>query len=239
MQAHHTAEALQALRIQPGAEILLVQNGAGVYETLRQNLVAPRLALGIASHGVNSAGLAPFHFAHVGLGSVTMGCPPEFQASEMLFRDLERTGLPLNAVLRPWPEFAAAQMEKLCLNAAINPLTALHGVCNGEILKRRSLWDASCDILEEARLVTVRHLDNQALRSVSRLYSRHNMQQSLHDICTATSENISSMLQDVRAGRPLEIGYINGYVIGLGQQMQLPTPHNSAIVQALARQHEV
>jgi 2-dehydropantoate 2-reductase len=47
----------------------------------------------------------------------------------------------------------------------------------------------------------------------------------------------SSMADDLAAGRPTEIDYLNGEVVKLGQKIGRPTPVNAAIVK-LVRQRE-
>jgi 2-dehydropantoate 2-reductase len=49
-----------------------------------------------------------------------------------------------------------------------------------------------------------------------------------------TSDNITSMLQDFRRGRPSEIGFLNGAIAALGEKHGIPTPVN-AFVAALIR----
>ncbi|MDH4319423.1 MAG: hypothetical protein OEV64_13605, partial [Desulfobulbaceae bacterium] len=49
----------------------------------------------------------------------------------------------------------------------------------------------------------------------------------------ATASNISSMLQDVRKGRPTEIDAINGAVVREGQRLSIPTPVNSELAEAV------
>jgi len=53
--------------------------------------------------------------------------------------------------------------------------------------------------------------------------------EKVRQVCVATGENISSMLQDIRAGKRTEIDYINGAVARLGKETGVPTPINSAL----------
>jgi len=45
-----------------------------------------------------------------------------------------------------------------------------------------------------------------------------------------TAGNRSSMLQDVRNGRPTEIDWINGEVVRRGRRHNVPTPVNEALL---------
>jgi 2-dehydropantoate 2-reductase len=49
-------------------------------------------------------------------------------------------------------------------------------------------------------------------------------------VCEATSANVSSMLQDVLRNKRTEIDFINGVIVRQGQEMGIPTPVNSLLV---------
>ncbi len=42
---------------------------------------------------------------------------------------------------------------------------------------------------------------------------------------------LGSTLQSLRRGRPTEIDYLNGEIVGLGERLGVPTPYNAAIVE--------
>ena len=116
---------------------------------------------------------------------------------------------------------------KLIANTAINPLTALTGRRNGELLDSpvaRLLDDLAYETAAVAAALGVAlPFDDAAehARSVARL----------------TAINRSSMLQDVEAGRPTEIGALNEAVVAEGMQLGVPTPLNRAM-SALVRDLE-
>jgi 2-dehydropantoate 2-reductase len=49
-------------------------------------------------------------------------------------------------------------------------------------------------------------------------------------VCEATSSNISSMLQDVLRKKRTEIDFINGVIVRLGQELGIPVPTNTMLV---------
>ncbi|MCC6152642.1 MAG: hypothetical protein IT367_02730 [Candidatus Hydrogenedentes bacterium] len=51
--------------------------------------------------------------------------------------------------------------------------------------------------------------------------------------CTDTAENISSMLQDVRAGRTTEIDALSGEIVRRAQLSALPTPRTRVVWQLI------
>ena len=50
------------------------------------------------------------------------------------------------------------------------------------------------------------------------------------DVCAKTATNISSMLQDVRAGRRTEIDAINGAVVAAARKLGMFSPENMKLV---------
>jgi 2-dehydropantoate 2-reductase len=51
--------------------------------------------------------------------------------------------------------------------------------------------------------------------------------QKVIEVCAATAENRSSMLQDIEAGKKTEIEYMNGAIVRHGKQLGIDIPVNS------------
>ncbi len=92
----------------------------------------------------------------------------------------------------------------------INPLTAIWNCPNGEL---RHHPQEIMQICEEVAAVIERE-------------GHHTSAEDLRDyvmqVIDATAENISSMLQDIRALRHTEIDYINGFSYAAPARMGLP-----------------
>ena len=91
---------------------------------------------------------------------------------------------------------------KLAVNAAVNPLTALLRIENGEVL-HPNLYSAAHRVVEEVSRVAERCL------GIELPANPHEM---LDSVVKETSRNRSSMLQDIEAGRKTEVDYINGAI---------------------------
>ena len=108
---------------------------------------------------------------------------------------------------------------KLVINAAINPLTALLRVPNGELLKRPAARTLMRALAEEAAAVA-------SAEKVKLPFE--NPAAAVEDVARKTATNHSSMLQDIARGAPTEIDAICGAVTQAGQSHGIPTPINEA-----------
>ncbi len=96
--------------------------------------------------------------------------------------------------------------RKAAINAVINPLTALFGVKNGELVENKNLWSLAKEVIGE--------LDEL----FSRLGYDLQIEKNVLETCKVTGGNVSSMLQDVRNGKKSEIDSITGEIISLGNK---------------------
>jgi 2-dehydropantoate 2-reductase len=115
------------------------------------------------------------------------------------------------------PDLLRLSWEKLALNCVANPLTGLTGrrnreIINGELLDLRRALVAEVVALAAANGVVV--AEDLAERI---------------DAALSRSRNITSMLQDLRQGRPTEIEFLNGYVDRVSTEMGLDAPFNRAM----------
>jgi 2-dehydropantoate 2-reductase len=190
---------------------LTLQNGMGNFETL-ENLLGPqRAALGTTTAGANM--LAPGIVRPGGEGVISL----EDQKRTRLLRELFSTsGFAVQTVADP----VELLWGKLVINAAINPLTALLNVPNGELLARpqaRSLMGAAA---KEAAAVA-------AAQGILLPYP--DPAAAAESVAARTAANLSSMLQDVLRGSPTEIDAISGAVVRAGEAASLPVPVNRTL----------
>jgi 2-dehydropantoate 2-reductase len=115
------------------------------------------------------------------------------------------------------PDPAALLWGKLVINAAINPLTALLRVPNGELLDRQT----ARGLLAEAALEAASVAEKQG---ISLPYP--DPVSAVEEVVRNTAGNHSSMLQDVLRGTMTEIEAINGAIVRVGEQIGVTTPIN-------------
>ena len=107
--------------------------------------------------------------------------------------------------------------HKLLINCVVNPITAILGSEVGAIVNPR------LDPLKE--LVIAECVSVAASQGVT---LDGNFQQEISDFFRP-SQNIASMLQDLRRGRATEIDYLNGAVAALGVRAGIDCPVNAAL----------
>jgi 2-dehydropantoate 2-reductase len=130
----------------------------------------------------------------------------------------------------PSSELLRIQLRKLAVNAVINPLTVVFDCYNGKIFtpERDSLISK---VVAEISAVTQRILLESNPEVDIDEFSPKKLEKTVRDIGAKTAKNISSMRQDVLAGRETEIDYINGYVVRRGKEFGIPCECNKQIVQ--------
>ena len=122
------------------------------------------------------------------------------------------------------------QWLKLTVNSLINPLTAINGLRNGELIEER--WQTELKRLasELSALAKVQGFDEPAESIMTRAQK----------VMQRTANNYSSMHQDVTHGRPTEIDAINGYALGIAKRVGIECPqlaeHYKAVKALVLRQ---
>lgn len=109
---------------------------------------------------------------------------------------------------------------KLVANAAINPLTALAGIRNGELTRRPDLRERAARIAREVASVAERSGVELPFGDPVAF---------VEDVALITASNRSSMLEDLEAGRPTEIEAIVGAVVRRATALGVDVPECSRV----------
>lgn len=188
--------------------VLSLQNGLGNLEILKE-YAFENTAVGVTTNAVKR--LQPGSIEWVGKGKLIVGG----SKGDIFAKTLECLDATYNA------DVTSVLWNKLLLNVAINPLAAICGVKNGELRHEPLLSQAESTMMEAAsvaRLLGINIANDQELL------------QSLHSVLDSTSENICSMLVDVRSGKETEIDMLCGQVVSRAEQLGIPTPLNSMLL---------
>ncbi|EPT01502.1 hypothetical protein FOMPIDRAFT_1161343 [Fomitopsis schrenkii] len=164
----------------------------------------------------------------------------------------------LDVTWDPLFDVQLAMQRKLAVNCIINPITALLGCRNGDIFKSpagthlaqtlsyevsnvfRSQWrtEADEDSYEDER--TEAEAEEYMLETPfpARLTQRQLLDECMR-VAELTRQNTSSMLVDIRRGRPTEINYLNGYILKLAKKYLVYTPVTAALVDLVHLRQDV
>ncbi len=187
---------------------LTLQNGLGNRETLGLSLGLPRVALGVTTTGATL--LAPGLARAGGEGVVSLEAHPRLGTLEAA---ITGAGFQVQTV----NDAESLVWGKLVINAAINPLTALLRVPNGELLRRPAARYLMGQLAQEAAAVAQAQgiglpFDDAAAAA--------------EEVARKTAANHSSMLQDMQRGAPTEIDAICGAIWQAGERLGVATPYN-------------
>ncbi|MEK8129702.1 2-dehydropantoate 2-reductase [Paenibacillus filicis] len=205
------AESIRGL-MGPDTWVVCLQNGIGHAEKLARSIHPERLLLAVTTEA--ALRLSDRASSHTGqgethIGSFTDGLEAQLSqaAKKKLVKELEMAGfrsfLSNNIKSRIW--------QKLLINAAINPLTAILQVHNGTLLE----LDGALELMHE--------LVNEGTR-LAEAYGiglENDLWLTVREVCTRTAANRSSMLQDLGAERPTEIEAITGSMLELARESGL------------------
>jgi 2-dehydropantoate 2-reductase len=220
-QTERTARQLSQCLSQKGIALTL-QNGLGNHEALQEVLGAERVAIGVTTVGARM--LEPGYVKCTGTGKVTLAAQPGLNG---LREQLKTAGFQVEMT----DDLMSLQWGKLVINSAINTLTALLRVTNGELLSRPDARELMGKVAQEAALVA---------RSLGISLPYSDPVVAVEEVARNTATNMSSMLQDVIRGTPTEIDAINGAVVRAGETTGVPIPLNQMLwhmVKALDQQH--
>ena len=195
-------------RIGEHTTIVAMMNGMQHIDDIQQ--VAPECTLFLATTtaGCHRSGE---QWIAAGEGKTLIG-QPDASAVPSWFGTWQK-GIPL---LEWCSDINERLVEKVAINACINPLTAVHRIKNGALLS--DPYHAMADqIIAEVSSILIEI-------GYSQLASRLN--QTVRTVMADTAENTSSMLSDVMAGRRTEVDSIVGWLL---QQSQ----HEHSALQAM------
>ncbi|KZO95923.1 hypothetical protein CALVIDRAFT_142077 [Calocera viscosa TUFC12733] len=139
----------------------------------------------------------------------------------------------LNPIWDPIQWLNVKLLKKLCVNCCVNPITAIMNITNGELLGSADAYYMLRSVCREANAVfraQARAEDALVPATVALAHLHpHKLEEEVTRVIGHTSRNFSSMLQDMRNGKPTEIEYMNGYLMRMGQKYGVPTPVNNLL----------
>lgn len=210
------AHATAGLRLPSGVPVLTIQNGLGNVESLCDLVGSANIIAGTTSEACTY--LEEGRVRHVAPGKSFIGAWTSCDVTDAESA-LTKAGFDVEITDTP----GQIIWEKVVISAGINPLTALLGVSNGRLLELPEPRQLIRDLVVEAAKIA----------STEGYRFSYSLVERTEEICRETSENISSMLQDIRMGRRTEIDAISGEILRRGEMASLPAPRTRVVYQLI------
>ncbi|MCL1138369.1 ketopantoate reductase family protein [Shewanella pneumatophori] len=223
VKAYQVSDALKPILplLSTSTHILLLHNGMGPHLEVISLLKGRGLSLGTTSQGALK--LDKWQVKQTGSGLTQLG-------SSQVLTQLPQLPVPLKQLLLTaiphsnwYSEILPLLWQKLAVNLAINPLTAIFNCPNGELAAdkyNQVIADAVSELVGVAKHDGI-ELDLDVLL------------QRVYQVIELTANNFSSMHQDVQHQRKTEIDAINGFVLQRAAVHQLKVPVNQSLLQQI------
>jgi 2-dehydropantoate 2-reductase len=218
VKSHDTraAAALLAPAVGPETIVLSLQNGVENEAILAEVLGIAPLLVAFTQIGVEAT--APGVVAYSGRGEIYLGEPdgPVTTRATRIASVFEQAGIPC----RVRPDILVGLWQKLAWNAGFNAVTTLSDTTVGRVVDDPAL----------AALVVAAMREVDAVATARGIpVARGRLPGVMAESRRGLAEFATSMLQDRRRARPLEVDGINGAVLRAADRCGVPVPVNRAL----------
>jgi 2-dehydropantoate 2-reductase len=221
VKGYHTRSAIQSAMPMIGDDtiVLSVQNGLGNLEAIAETVGSERVVGGITAHSGMPVSMNEVRYVG-GLGPLLVIGPHDGVSRpgfEKMVEQFQAVGLDVHTTT----DINSVIWKKLIANVSTNVVAALTGLTGGVAVKHEptvKIIEALSNELgrvARAKGIDIPELDDPLGFSLKAFGS--------------TKDNRVSMLQDVEAGRPTEIGNLNEVIVAEGRRYNIPTPYNQAV----------
>ncbi|WP_313798773.1 2-dehydropantoate 2-reductase [Cytobacillus sp.] len=202
-------EKIKSTNTKGKCTFLFLQNGMGHLRLLNE-LYGHTIVVGTVEHGANK--IKDNHIIHTGEGLINLALyqgENESELAELLATPIENFPFVLQK------NYNEMLLQKLIVNAVINPLTAVLNINNGLLLENPHYYYLFKEFFNEVSTI----LD---------LMDKEKTFRHLENISRKTAENRSSMLKDMDEQRPTEVDAILGFVLNEARKKQLKAPFSES-----------
>ncbi|MDA8986275.1 2-dehydropantoate 2-reductase [Luminiphilus sp.] len=214
-KAWATEDAVRSVahRLSDNTQVVLLGNGMGLAERVLPLIGDAALVLGSTTAGCLRSDRNTLHLSSS--GTTYLG-PYQDDSTPPMWLPLWQRSLTQCHWQR---DIRSILLAKTAVNAVINPLTAIHQVKNGALLKPQLLSSTEAAITEVQRLLT----------AAGETVIANALPDRVKAICQATAQNDSSMKVDLARGNPTEVEWILGWLL----KHLLSKPPATPVLQAL------
>lgn len=226
VKSYHTRQAIRDHRclVRENTMLVSLQNGVGNIEILMEEAGDAHVLGASTTMGayLDEGGIVH----HTGEGDTYIGDPKGPNPKvEQLAEALSESGLSF----LPSGDINGILFTKLAVNCAINPLTALIRVPNGEVAAQATLQNLARTAVKE--VVAIARAKGMALDD-DQIFER------ALEVARMTANNRSSMLKDVLDNRHTEIDAICAAVVRMGKEHGIETPVNCCLADLITALQE-
>jgi len=221
VKGYHTRSAIKSAMplIRDDTIILSVQNGLGNLEVIAEAAGPERVVGGITAHSGMPVSMNEVRYVG-GLGPLLVIGPYD-GVSRPGFKNMVEQFQAAGLDVHTTADINSVIWKKLIANVSTNVVAALTGLTGNIAVKH----EPSVKIIEAlsqelSRVARAKGIDFPELDDP--------LDFSLKAFAS-TRDNRVSMLQDVEAGRPTEIGNLNEVIVSEGRRFNIPTPYNEAV----------
>ena len=211
-----SAEAI-AKTLTPDAMVLTIQNGLGAGDDVAAFVPKSQIILGVAE-GFGASMIGPAHAAHTSMKQIRLGLMQGMEDQKLSrVADAWHDG---GFHIEIYDDIAQLIWEKLLCNVTLSGPCTAFGRNVAELRVQAAEWNIALSCMKEAYAIGtqlgINFSFDDPVRYVTEFADR---------VGTAKP----SMLQDHEAQRTSEIGTINGAILKLGNELNMPTPYNETI----------
>ncbi|KAB0480443.1 2-dehydropantoate 2-reductase [Vibrio chagasii] len=207
--------------LDPDTILMFMHNGMGAVDEIATQIDAHPIVLATTTQ----AAFKPDRnsVSHTGAGQTQLGAFNQAGKKCTFLVDVLNHALPNVS----WnPEIHTALWTKLAINCAINPLTGLEQIKNGELSEPR-FGNTLTAIIEEL---------TQVMQAEGISCSFDELETNVNKVIQATAKNNSSMKQDMFYQRRTEIDFITGFLIETAHKHQIDVPVNQTLLTQVKEQ---
>ena len=219
VKSFSTANAMKQHRglLDENTIVVSVQNGLGNVEAIAKTAGKEKVIAGVTSQGGYVIG--PGIMKYAGAGMTYVGEPGGRRSKrlETIAEIFNTAGIATEIS----DDIDGLIWNKLYANVGLNALSALLHLHNGTTAK-----------IESARSLQIRAVDEAiaVARAKGMKVNADKVHAHVLSVLEVTEWNISSMQMDVMRQRRTEIEKLNGAIVELGRQYEVPTPVNDVLV---------
>ncbi|MBW2975872.1 2-dehydropantoate 2-reductase [Candidatus Woesearchaeota archaeon] len=208
-KAFDNEESLKEIKhlIKENTIILCLQNGLGNEESIKK-IVNCRVIRGVTTSGASLIGPGKVKCSNI--GDIYL---EDSKVSGNISGVLSQAGLKTEII----SDIQAMIWKKLIVNCAINPLTAILKVKNGDLLRFQDLIR-----LIIGELVMVAEKEGFS-------FDEKETFNMVIQVIEDSANNCSSMLQDILKGKRTEIDYLNYAAVKIGKKHSIKCPINEGL----------